>query len=143
MSRLFFFCLIAFLFFALSATAAPTEEREGAPIKKTSFFFKQKTSSSAHEHDEGDTNNVCKNFVEKCAASCPSGCVNEKKTLCKTWEGGLYKSCVCGYDAATGTSTTTTTTTEEEEEEEFQGTDDAAKEEILVRLFGVLHFFLI
>ena len=36
----------------------------------------------------------CNGFLDNCAQNC-GGHVNEKKTLCKTWQGGVYKSCVC------------------------------------------------
>jgi len=43
----------------------------------------------------------CVGFLENCEKNCGEGKLNENKSLCKTWQGGVYKSCVCdgaGFD---------------------------------------------
>lgn len=51
---------------------------------------------SVSNENSGDDDLACANFLQTCSQTCESnGGMNEEKSLCKTWENGMYKSCVC------------------------------------------------
>jgi len=64
------------------------------------FVLAMVSSSPPFFHASAE-DDQCVGFLENCRKSCGEGKLNENKSLCKTWQGGVYKSCVCdgaGFD---------------------------------------------
>ncbi|CAL6377724.1 unnamed protein product [Bathycoccus prasinos] len=64
------------------------------------FVLAMVSSSPPFFHASAE-DDQCVGFLENCEKNCGEGKLNENKSLCKTWQGGVYKSCVCdgaGFD---------------------------------------------
>ncbi|CAL6381815.1 unnamed protein product [Bathycoccus prasinos] len=64
------------------------------------FVLAMVSSSPPFFHASAE-DDQCVGFLENCEKNCGKGKLNENKSLCKTWQGGVYKSCVCdgaGFD---------------------------------------------